>query len=285
MKKVTSLFYISLAVLVTTFFSCKLKVQDSDLYDKPLVNVTDRQVTIVIPLMNTDTKYINVYRRDKQNDKAISIGILYHPEALEKDNKNYIYIDNLVKKGHSYQYSARYYINGRYYLTEWSDTINTDKNGSFYDDSISFAYKMNDAILIYEKTENTIQFNKTIDAPTFPDFHQIGDDSWKPALIVKNSTTTQAFELSQDAVRNRVAVPLVGMLPSSFLDTDITIEALVGQKTIYDNDKLPLEQRKVVKVIWTEPAEINVQGAGGDKKINVKSQSGMEGLDYSRKAQ
>ena len=98
MKKVTSLFYISLAVLVTTFFSCKLKVQDSDLYDKPLAHITDKQVTIIIPLMNTDTKYINVYRRDKQNDKAINIGILYHPEALGMDKKNYVYTDNLVKK-------------------------------------------------------------------------------------------------------------------------------------------------------------------------------------------
>lgn len=281
MKKVTSVFFISIAVLATTFFSCKLKIEDENLYDKPLASVTNKQVTIVIPLMNTDTKYINVYRRDKKNDEAVNIGILYHPYALDNDNKNYLYVDELVKKEHSYQYRARYCIGNNYYFTEWSDTVDIKRDYEFYNDNTSFAYKLNDANLIYEKTENTIHFDKTLTAPNFEKFHTEG---YKPMIIIKNSKKTQAFELSEDAVRNKVAVPLVGMLPADFLDTDITIEAIVGQKTEYDNDKLPKEQLQVKKIIWTEPTPVKVVGAGADKIINVKSQTGKEGLDYSRKA-
>ena len=68
MKKGTSFFYISLALLTFTFFSCKLKVEDEDLYDKPGVNVTNNQITLIIPMVSKNTKYVNIYRRDKQND-------------------------------------------------------------------------------------------------------------------------------------------------------------------------------------------------------------------------
>ena len=67
------------------------------------------------------------------------------------------------------------------------------------------------------------------------------------------------------------------------MDTPITIEGLVAQKNIYVDASVPDDERVTKTVIWTEPAAIEVQGAGSEKKITVKSQSGNEGLDYGRK--
>ena len=78
MKKGTSFFYIFIAILGITFSSCNFKLKESNNYNKPDVKVTENQVTVVIPCINSKTKYINVYRRDKINDEhkyATIIGI------------------------------------------------------------------------------------------------------------------------------------------------------------------------------------------------------------------
>ena len=198
----------------------------------------------------------------------------------------FIYNDKLVKKEHSYQYRARYCIGNNYYFTEWSDTVDIKKDYEFYNENTSLAYKLNDANLIYEKTADTIHFDKTLTAPNFAEFHT---EKYKPMIIINNGKKTQAFELKEDAVRSSLVVPLVGMLPADFLDTNITIEAIVGQKKVYVNNKQPAnteeeDKFQVKEIIWTEPTPVKVVGVGADKIINVKSQTGKEGLDYSRKA-
>ncbi len=275
MKKGTSFILLFAAILGITFSSCKLKVEDENLYDKPGVNVTKKQVTVIIPKMNTDTQYINVYRRDKLNDKSINIGILYHPLALENDQKTYTYIDSLVNTGHSYQYRVRYCIADAYYYSEWSDTIEIKAGYEFEPDTTYFAYRTNGAKIIFEKTDNTLTFDGTVTAPNFTEFAS----EYVPMIIFQSDSLTQAFEISADDIANHTKIPLIGLLPQAFLDTDITIQGIVGQKAIYDN---PNSQDKQIKqIIWTEPAEIDVVGAGSSKKIHVVSQTGSDGFDYS----
>jgi len=280
MKKGTSFFYIFITILGITFLSCKLKVEEENLYDKPGVNVTTNQVTVIIPNINTDTKYINVYRRDKQNDEQINIGIMYYPSALENDNKNFCYIDTLVTASHSYQYKARYCINGEYYYTDWSDTIEIESTYNCYPETTNLKYQTNGAYIIFEATDSTINFNGTVTAPDFPEF---ASEGYKPMLIIKNSSQTQAFEISATAITNHTAIGLIGLLPQSFLDTDITIEGIVGQKTNYVDSEDTSSGIK--SVIWTEPADIEVRGAGSSSIIRIESETGSDGLDYSRRIQ
>ena len=77
------------------------------------------------------------------------------------------------------------------------------------------------------------------------------------------------------------------MLPGNFLDTDITVKGIVGQKTIYVDSSKPLKDRTIERIIWTAPTgadEITLIGFGSDSKLKIPSQTGSAGLDYSRKA-
>ena len=289
MKKGTSFFYISLALLTITFFSCKLKMEEEDLYDKPGVNVTNNQITLIIPKISTDTKYINVYRRDKQNDNVVNIGVLYHPEALENDGKNYCYIDSLITKTHSYDYRVRYLIDGEYYYSEWSDIIYIENNYNAYAENYVLKYKENSAHLEYERTDYTLSFSGSLLAP---DFAEYSTEHYKPMLIVQNEKLTQAFEIR--AITDGTVIELRSLLPADFLDTDITIKGIVAQKTIYsddttdelenndtNNDGTPDKEKMKKVIIWTEPVELNLVGAGSAKIINIPSQTGTSGLDIS----
>ena len=291
MKKRTSFFYISLALLAITIFSCKLKMEEEDLYDKPGVNVTNNQITLIIPMVSKETKYINVYRKDKQNDDIINIGALYHPQALENDGKNYCYIDSLITKKHSYEYRVRYYIDGEYYYSEWSDSIYIENDYNAYDEDVVLKYKANGATFIYEPTNYTLSFDGAVQKP---DFSEYDSDHYKPMLIVQSSKYTQAFELTTDNIKGIRPIELRSTLPADFLDTDIKIKGIVAQKTIYadgttdiledndnDNDGEPDKEKLKKTVIWTEPLVLDLWGAGSSKVINIPSQTGSSGLDIS----
>ena len=279
MNKRTSLFTFLIAILSITVFSCNIKIEDSELFDKPLVNVTAKQVTLIIPKMSNDTDYINVYRRDKQNDKVINIGIIY-PDAIENDGKNYSYIDELVKKGHSYDYRTRYHTNGEYFYSEWSDNIEIKTTYNFYADADVLLYKPGSAYLLYNKDDYSLTITGTITEPSaIPNF----STEYFPMLIIKSKKATQVFKIP--SIADTYKIPLRTILPLDFMDTPITIEGLVGQKNIYVDPDAPDDEKEAKTVIWTEPAAIDVQGAGSEKKITVKSQSGNEGLDYGRKIQ
>ena len=159
MKKGTSFILFFAAILGITFSSCKLKIEDESLYDKPAVHVTENQVTVVISKVNVDTKYINIYRRDKQNDEVYNIGILFHPEALLEDNKNYIYVDSLVKENHSYDYRVRYRINDEYFYSEWSNKIEIKTGYKAYDEDKNLTYYTGAGFKVVDEKKNTTEWN------------------------------------------------------------------------------------------------------------------------------
>ncbi len=288
MKKGTSFILFFAAILGITFSSCKLKIEDESLYDKPAVSITKDQVTVVISRVSVDTKYINIYRRDKQNDEVYNIGILFHPEALLEDNKNYIYVDSLVKENHSYDYRVRYRINDEYFYSEWSNKIEVTSENNAYEESVNLTYQANGATLIYEKTDFTLKIDGNMTAPDFPEF---STENYKPMLIFKSDKLTQAFEIA--SIADDTIIELRGLLPSEFLDTNISILGIVAQKIIYDDDTFEddadgdgIEDNKKAKktIVWSEPTELELIGAGSSKTIYIPSQSGTAGLDYSRTA-
>lgn len=278
MNKKTTFLCFLLTVFVITLSSCKLKIEEEHLYDKPGVNVTNKQITLIIPRVSDATKYVNVYRRDKQTDSIVNIGILYNPEALENDGKNFCYIDSLIKKNHTYDYRVRYCIGNEYYYSEWSDAISIKPENAAYDENESLAYDANGTILIYEKTDYTVKIHGTITEPAITDF-----SDYKPMLIIKNSTSTQAFEL--ETIADNTTIALRAMLPADFLDTDISIVGIVAQKTEFaDNDTSKRDSERIKRlVIWTEPTTFTISPASA-ATFSIPSQSGSNGLDYSRRA-
>ena len=285
MKKVSILVCALTAVFTFTISSCKLKIEDENLFDKPGVIITDSQVTVIIPKMSSDTKYVNVYRRDKSNNDIQNIGILFHPEALENDNKNYCYPDTLVKKSHVYDYRVRYKIDGDYFYSDWSNAITIPSTSSFYDDSDVLKYQASGISIEYSSSNYTIIFtdgNATLTPPTNPAITNYTAD-FTPMLIVESGSASQVLPLLSAGETTATydfsgTIPLRGFLPQNFMDTDIQIKGILGQKKI-------LNGSSTKAIIWTEPTEINVLGAGSDRIINVPSQTGSSGLDYSRSAQ
>ena len=273
MKKGYSFLFIFSVILGITFFSCKLKTEEDDLYEKPAVKVANNQLMLIIPKVSRDTSYINVYRRDKNNDEIVNIGILYHPQALE-GGKFYCYEDSLVYMDHTYDYRVRYKINGDYHFTEWSDDTTVT---SGYSETIKLKYQANDAYFIYDNTDSTLTITGNISEPTFQEFTT---EHYKPMLVVENGKSTQAFEIP--SISNGHVITLKGLLPSSFLDTKIKVKGIVAQKTILEN---PSNQNSdITSIVWTELTPLNVNGSN-NKEIEVKSQTGSSGFDYSRKVQ
>ena len=280
MKKRTSYLYIFVVFLAIILSSCKLKIEEEDLLDAPGVNVTNKQVTLIIPKTSSDTSYVNVYRRDKQNDTVVNIGILFHPEALENDKKNYCFIDSLVKVNHSYQYKVRYKTNGDYYDSAWSDSIKIESGYTAYPDNTNLAYQVNSIKLIFERIDYSLTFygTGTITEPSITNF----STDYVPMLIVQSDSATQVLELTSIAKDTKIY--LRSYLPKKFLDKKISIKGIVAQKTEWVDDTKPIQDRDIKRIIWTEPTSLEVVGAGSDKKILVPSQSGSDGFDYSRKA-
>ena len=274
MKKGTS-FYIFIAILGITFSSCNFKLKESNNYNKPDVDVTDNQVTIVIPYINSKTKYINVYRRDKINDEVVPLGVLFHPEALTENHKNYFFHDTFVERTHTYDYCARYSINGKYYYTDWSEEIEIPNSNIFYEDGLyNFAYTTNSTELLLDENNGiyTLEFDGVPNPPDFP-----GASEYQPALIISSETATQTLLVG--TITNGLSKTLTEFLPSIFLDVDIKIEGIVGQKIIYED---PSNPDKIKSIIWTQPAAISVDGANTDGTFNIPSKTGIDGHDYSR---
>lgn len=292
MKKGTSFFYISLALIAVSLLSCKLKTEEEDLLDKPGVNITENQVTLIIPKTSNSTKYINVYRRDKQTDEIVNAGMLFHPQSLENDKKNYCFIDTLIQKNHAYDYRVRYCTDGEYYYTAWSDKIYIEDTYNAYDDNVNLAFRTTSGSefdIIYEPTDFSLQILYDIIEPDFPEY---STQNYKPMLIVKNSESTQVFEIAN--TNHDYKIPLRNMLPADFLDTDISFVGIVGQKTIFDDDTndilenndtnhdgKPDEEKLNKIVIWTDPTPLTINPSA--EIVNIPSQSGTTGLDYGRR--
>lgn len=278
MKKGTSFFYIFIAILGITFSSCNFKLKESNNYNKPDVKLTDTEIIIVIPCINTKTKYINVYRRDKIDDEVVNLGVLFHPEALEENHKNYYFIDEFALRTHTYDYRVRYCINDKYYYTDWTEEKEIPDNTNFFEDTLNFAYTTNSAKLIIDTPNGpngiyTLEIDGTITPPNFPN-----NSDFEPALIVSSETASQTLLLP--SIASGTNKTLTEFLPSIFLDTDIKFEGIVGQKVIYDDPSSA--DPKIKQIIWTQPAAIDIDGYNTDGTIYIPSITGIDGHDYSR---
>ena len=64
MKKGTFVFYTLFLFLCFFISACKVEVQDQKLLQKPDIDISDKQVTLIIHKISSTTGYINIYRQD-----------------------------------------------------------------------------------------------------------------------------------------------------------------------------------------------------------------------------
>ena len=102
MKKGTSFFYTFISIICLALCSCNISLVDTDLMSKPEVDCSDNQVTISIHKINSGTDYINVYRKESDDEEVIC-GIIF-PKDLSNKSTLYYFIDSLVKTNKKYQY-------------------------------------------------------------------------------------------------------------------------------------------------------------------------------------
>lgn len=301
-----------ISILVTLFvltinFGCKFSFADGTYLTKPDVEAKDGLISISIPRQSSDTQYINLYRKDvaSDDDQIVNIGLLY-PSALESTGTVYIFLDTMVVQNHTYTYMARYCESDGYYPTEWSNEV-TVTGG--YEETTSLKYKENGASFAVNETDYTLRLMGNILEPDIPDY--------EPMLIVSNGTKTQVFKIEnskngnvQDTdesdnteadddvdddadsneektniLQDNLIISLRGYLPGDFLNTDVTIIGIVGQKVEKSASDDPESQDtgSVKRIFWTEPTEIRIRGYQ-DKTIHIPAFNGSDGVDYSRKA-
>ncbi len=280
MKKGTSFFYIFISIICLTLCACKLDLEDTDLMDAPEATPETNQVSVIIPRLNNDTKYINVFRKDSSKSNVESIGIVF-PKALM--DKNYFFVDELVRKNHKYKYKVRYCDSSGYYESKWSNEISTKNVNGAYDDSVTMKYTVGSTKLNFNKTDYTLKIEGSITKPTFTGYADADDDPtdplFIPMIIVSKSGRSEAIEIS--SIANDTIIPLRNILPSYFQDTNITILGLVAQKTEYVDRSADADKRVAKSVIWTELAEIPLKGNGSSSTLYIPSQVGKAGLEYT----
>ena len=288
MKKGTSFFYLSVSILCLIFCACKLSLEDTDLFDRPEVSTKDSQISIIVPRLNNDTKYINIFRQEG-NSTPVNIGIIY-PNALM--DKNYLFVDSFTSKQHKYKYRVRYNDNTGYHYSKWSEQIETKDETFAHDTSERMKYDASSARFNYDEDAYTLTIEGTIQSPNFTEFFDDemaeADDTddlekpfaFKPMLIVSNSEKTEAIQFSSTA--DGTVIPLRNILPMYFLDTDITIKGIIAKQNKYKKP-YPNDASELVTeyIIWLEPAEINLKGVRSNKILKIPSQVGDNGLDYN----
>ena len=280
MKKGTSFFYILVSILCLVLCTCKLSLEDTELTDAPEASTANNQVSIIIPRLNNETKYINIFRKDASKSDIESIGMIF-PNALM--NRNYLFVDELVTRDHKYKYKVRYFDNNGYSESKWSNEISTKDKDFANPSTKKMTYTTSGVRFNYSKTDYTLTIEGTISKPDFDSYADEEDDDtdplYKPMLIVSTSERSEAIPIS--SVADNTIIPLRNILPSYFQDTNISILGLVAQKNEYVDRSVDADKRVTTSVIWTELATISIRGNGNSSTFYIPSQVGEEGLDYT----
>ena len=283
MQKRTSFIYLIFAIFF--LFSCKVDVANTSLVQKPDISLTDKQVTLMIPKVNSQTFYINIYRQDVTDPnnpgEVLNIGLLY-PTAYKADNQTYDFIDFLVTQNRTYIYKVKYLdVDGIYY-SNWSNAVKIDKDfEKAYPETKKLTYTTSSTTRFsYDETNYSLLLNKPLQNPEIESF----TETYQPMIIVSNGLSSQVFKISHDSLSNiKAPITLKDRLPDSFLDTNIVIEGILAQIIEYVDPKAEEDKLEIKTVHWTAPTKIPVKGYT-DNIIKIKSSHANTGLDYSHRA-
>ena len=276
MKKNTILIGIIFSISLF-FISCKLDVKPENTLHRPDVEVQSSGILVTGTYTSSDIQYINVFRKDiTNNENPINIGIIF-PSGFNAEDKTFYFIDETATEGHKYVYFCRYY-EGKfgYYQTEYSEEKIAPAGSSPITLSVDPAFKLS-----YSDVGKILSLDGTD-----PTLSQSGTDAYDFALVATNGNETQCFYLAnkewkaEDKDGTLVSTKqwnLQVLFPESFLNTEIEILGLVGQKKVINEDD------KVQRIFWTPLVSIPVDNDNHtiqDNKFYVNIPKGTNGIDY-----
>ncbi|MDD7768991.1 MAG: hypothetical protein PT936_09075 [Treponema sp.] len=276
MKKNTILIGIIFSISLF-FISCKLDVKPENTLHRPDVDVQGSVILVRGTYTSSDIQYINVFRKDiTNNENPINIGIIF-PSGFNAENKTFSFTDTTATEGNKYVYFCRYY-EGKfgYYQTEYSEEKIAPAGSSPITLSVDPAFKLS-----YSDVGKILSLDGT--APTFS---PLGTDNYDFALVATNGKETQCFYLANkdwkakdkdDTLVSTKEWNLQVLFPESFLNTEIEILGLVGQKKEINADE------KVQHIFWTPLVSIPVDNDNHtiqDNKFYVNIPKGTNGIDY-----
>lgn len=284
MKKGFSFLCIISALLCLSVLSCKLKVEEDkeELLQKPDLRNIDGRVTLIIPKINSKTDYINIYRKDNNNDEIV--GVIY-PKDLPSGDITYDFIDKLVFENVKYKYKVRYHDSDGFHYSDWSDELKVQNITGAYSSGTELVYGLENSNTKFQfsETDYTLKvINGAITAPTaITNF----SNEYIPALVIKAGSDIRAFEIKdnpENFLDGTEPISLRGFLPNDFKDKNITIVGIVGETKEYINPEETDDTKKIAKYIrWTSIKNVSVSGHR-DNTIMVPSESGSKGHDLSR---
>ena len=276
MKKNTILIGIIFSISLF-FISCKLDVKPENTLHRPDVVVEDSGILVRGTYTSSDIQYINVFRKDiTNNENPINIGIIF-PSGFDAEDKTFYFLDKTAQDGNKYVYFCRYY-EGKfgYYQTEDSKEIIAPAGGSPITLNVDSGTK-----LIYSDVGKILSLDGTD-----PTFSPLGTDAYDFALVATNGKETQCFYLANkdwkakdknDTLVSTKEWNLQVLFPESFLNTEIQILGLVGQRKEINADD------KVQHIFWTPLVSIPVEDENHtiqDNKFYVNIPKGTNGIDY-----
>ena len=281
MKKINrSLFVLIIAaVCLSALTGCNWNLSDTKYLERPDVELIDSGFRINGNYVSSEIDYINIYREDLQDagkTKIERIAVLFPKGDPTPGNQNYFYIDKNIYKNHKYRYYVRFVSKGEKNRTEWSEVKQHPNIGA--ESSASFAYNLNSGYYKYDKDSMTLAIQG---APDFtPPLSTVIDDidKYKPALVFQAGDLIQAFELSDPNTTK--LVHLKTLLPQSFLNTDISLLGIVGQKKVENTSGKTTELQSIT---WTDIAKIAIKDGQNNtlSVIKIEMKYGDEGFDYS----
>lgn len=275
MKK-NSIFIGIIFSISVLFASCKLDVKPENTLHRPDVEVQNTSILVTGTYTSSDIQYINIFRKDiTNNENPINIGIIF-PSGFNAENKTFSFLDTTATDGNKYVYFCRYY-EGKfgYYQTEDSEEIIAPTGGAPVEVTVDPALKLK-----YSDNVKELELDGT--SPTF----SVSVTDYDFALVATNGKETQCFYLAnyewkaKDKSGTLVSTTkwnLQVLFPESFLNTEIEILGIVGQRKVINAED------KVQRIFWTPLVSIPVDDTNHtiqNNKFTVSIPKGTNGIDY-----
>lgn len=270
-----------LCILPAVFFALtSCKSQDDEEIQKPYITIDNANNSIDVSLyLKSDISYLNLFRiklnnttGDFQKDaKAENIAEFF---PLGSSLPSIQFKDKLIVTEQMYAYCVRYFENGKYEYSGWSDwpRVDSTENAAFisapatgYSDA-DFKYIIPDGCYLeFDKTYSWLTVKGgTIELPASA---SVLFDGYTPCLVVSAGSKTRPFSIksSLENLEEDFVIDLRNILLKDFFDVDIKIEGFVFEKT----EKKP-SGAQFNQIKWSQIVPITVKDLDGKEVESAK---------------
>ncbi len=278
MKK--SFYFFAFSIfLIFSFTSCAPNFIDSEYRKAPNVEYNSAgNITISVPKINSETKYITIYRFNASNENpsnstnGVPIGMI-NTQTYTEDS--YTFLDSYANNERSYCYRLKYYISeDNISFTNWSKKISITKDTQTYGLDYDLTYEKID--LKYDEVSNIL----TLDSiPTFTssassEIKSSFEQNPYIALECYDGNTKIDSVLMPFSIYDDKTLNVRNFVPEKFLSYEIRILGFVSiehSKFIFDED----DKKIIRQYTFTEPSEVT-----GITSFTISNSSENQGIPY-----